>query len=92
MIDLGQKTHTRKTTAKTVWSLRETDRFGIISGMNEKVYFSVHFFIYIFTELRGFYAIFSNYIFTQMSDLGKICSKPRFRRGFRSKHKLPQSY
>jgi hypothetical protein len=36
MIDLGQKTHTRKI-EKTVWSLRETDRFGIISGMNEKV-------------------------------------------------------
>jgi predicted transcriptional regulator len=37
MIDLGQKTHTRKTTGKTVWSLREIDRFGIISGVNEKV-------------------------------------------------------
>ena len=37
MIDLGQKTYTRKTTGKTVWSLRETDRFGIISGVNEKV-------------------------------------------------------
>ena len=37
MIDLRQKTYTRKTTGKTVWSLRETDRFGIISGVNEKV-------------------------------------------------------
>ena len=36
MIDLGQKTHTRKT-GKTVWSLRETDRFSTICGVNEKV-------------------------------------------------------
>jgi hypothetical protein len=35
-IDLGQKTHTRKT-GKTVWSLRETDRFGIIYGVNGNV-------------------------------------------------------
>ena len=62
MIDLGQKTHTRKTTGKTVWSLRETDRFGIISDVHEKVYFSVHFFIFIFTELRGF-SLFSAVIF-----------------------------
>ena len=52
MIDLGQKTHTRKTTGKTVWSLRETDRFGIISGVNENVYFSVHFKKFILYKLR----------------------------------------
>ena len=60
MIDLGQKTHTRKTTGKTVWSLRETDRFGIISGVNEKVYFSVHFKKFILRKLRFlplFYAV-----------------------------------
>ena len=62
MIDLGRKTHARKTTGKTVWSLRETDKFGIISGVNEKVYFSVHFFVFIFTELRDF-SLFSAVIF-----------------------------
>ena len=59
MIDLGQKTHTRKA-GKTVWSLRETDRFGIISGVNEKVYFSVHFKKFIVYKLRfspQFYAV-----------------------------------
>jgi hypothetical protein len=58
-IDLGQKTHTRKT-GKTVWSLRETDRFGIICGVNEKVYFSVHFKKFILYKLRflpQFYAV-----------------------------------
>ena len=62
MIDLGRKTYTRKAIKKSAWSLRETDRFGIISGVNEKVYFSVHFFIFIFTELRGF-PLFSAIIF-----------------------------
>ena len=60
MIDLGRKTYTRKTTGKTVWSLRETDRFGIIYGVNEKVYFSVHFKKFILYELRflpQFYAV-----------------------------------
>ena len=37
MIDLGQKTHTRKTGKKSAWSLRETDRFGIIHGVHGKV-------------------------------------------------------
>ena len=46
MIDLGLKTHTRKAIKKSAWSLRETDRFGIIYGVNEKVYFSVHFFYF----------------------------------------------
>jgi hypothetical protein len=63
MIDLGQKTHTRKTTGKTVWSLRETDRFGIISGVNEKVYFSVHFKKFILYKLR-FLPQFSAVIFS----------------------------
>ena len=60
MIDLGQKTHTRKTGKKSAWSLRETDRFGIISGVNEKVYFSVHFKKFILYKLRfspQFYAV-----------------------------------
>jgi hypothetical protein len=60
MIDLGRKTYTRKTTGKTVWSLRETDQFGIISDVNEKVYFSVHFKKFILYKLRflpQFYAV-----------------------------------
>ena len=62
MIDLGQKTHTRKTTGKTVWSLRETDQFGIICDVNEKVYFSVHFEKIILCKLR-FLPLFSTVIF-----------------------------
>jgi predicted transcriptional regulator len=63
MIDLGQKTYTRKTGKKSAWSLRETDQFGIICDVNENVYFSVHFLIFIFTELRGF-SLFSAIIFS----------------------------
>ena len=60
MIDLGQKTHTRKAIKKSAWSLRETDRFGIIYGVHEKVYFSVHFKKFILYKLRflpQFYAV-----------------------------------
>ena len=60
MIDLGQKTYTRKATGKTAWSLRETDRFGIICDVNEKVYFFVHFKKFILYKLRFlplFYAV-----------------------------------
>ena len=61
MIDLGQKTYTRKA-IKSAWSLRETDRFGIISGVHEKVYFSVHFEKIILYKLR-FLPLFSAVIF-----------------------------
>ena len=88
MIDLGQKTHTRKTTGKTVWSLRETDRFGIICDVNEKVYFSVHFFIFIFTELRGF-PLFSAIIFSPKCPiLAKAVQNHVLGRGFGVKNKL----
>jgi hypothetical protein len=62
MIDLGQKTHTRKATGKTVWSLRETDRFDIIRGVNGNVYFSVHFEKIILCKLR-FLPLFYTVIF-----------------------------
>ena len=62
MIDLGQKTHTRKAIKKSAWSLRETDRFGIIYGVNEKVYFSVHFEKIILCKSR-FLPLFSAVIF-----------------------------
>ncbi len=61
MIDLGQKTHARKT-GKTVWSLRETDQFGIICGVHGKVYFSVHFEKIILCKSR-FLPLFSAVIF-----------------------------
>ena len=60
MIDLGQKTYTRKAIKKSAWSLRETDRFGIIHGVHGKVYFSVHFEKIILCKLRfspQFYAV-----------------------------------
>lgn len=83
MIDLRRKTYTRKAIKKSAWSLRETDQFGIIYGVNEKVYFSVHFEKFILCKLR-FLPQFSAVIFyPQMSGMGKIRSKPRFRRGFR---------
>ena len=92
MIDLGRKTHTRKAIKKSAWLLRETDRFGIICGVHEKVYFSVHFFIFIFTELRGF-PLFSAIIFLPKCPiLAKSVQNHVLGRGFRSKHKLPQSY
>ena len=92
MIDLGRKTYTRKAIKKSAWSLRETDQFGIIYGVNEKVYFSVHFFIFIFTELRGF-TIFSAIIFSPKCPIwAKSVQNHVLGYGFRSKHKLPQSY
>ena len=42
LLDLGWKSAPKKV-AKKSWSLRETDRFDIICGVNGKVYFSVHF-------------------------------------------------
>ena len=60
MIDLGPKTHTRKAIKKSAWSLRETDQFGIICDVHEKVYFSVHFEKIILCKLRFsllFYAV-----------------------------------
>ena len=60
MIDLGRKTYTRKAIKKSAWSLRETDQFGIICDVNEKVYFSVHFKKFILYKLRflpQFYAV-----------------------------------
>jgi hypothetical protein len=60
MIDLGRKMYTRKAMKKSAWSLRETDQFGIINSVNEKVYFSVHFKKFILYKLRfspQFYAV-----------------------------------
>ena len=37
MIDLGRKSASKKVAKKSIWSLRETDQFGIIYGVNEKV-------------------------------------------------------
>jgi hypothetical protein len=82
MIDLGQKTHTRKT-GKTVWSLRETDRFGIIHGVNEKVYFSVHFLIFIFTELRGFSLFSAIILYPKCPIRAKSVQNHVLGRGFR---------
>ena len=60
MIDLGRKTYTRKAGKKSAWSLRETDRFGIICGVHGNVYFSVHSKKIILCKLRflpQFYAV-----------------------------------
>jgi len=43
LLDLGRKSAVRKVAKKSSWSLRETDRYDIICGVNGKVYFSVHF-------------------------------------------------
>ena len=39
---------------KSSWSLRETDRFDIICGVNGNVYFSVHFEGFILRKIRHF--------------------------------------
>jgi hypothetical protein len=42
-LDLDRKTALNNVSKKSFWSLRETDRYDIICGVNGKVYFSVHF-------------------------------------------------
>ena len=43
LLDLGWKSASKKVAKKSSWSLRETDRYDIICGVDGKVYFSVHF-------------------------------------------------
>ena len=76
IIDLGRKTYTRKA-IKSAWSLLETDQFGIIYGVHEKVYFSVHFEKFILRKLRFlplFYAVIFllKYLLRQKSALNVI--------------------
>ena len=52
LLDLGRKSASKKVAKKSVWSLRETDRYDIIRGVNGKVYFSVHFEGFIFSKMR----------------------------------------
>ena len=92
MIDLGRKTYTRKAIKKSAWSLRETDQFGIIYGVHGKVYFSVHFEKIILCKSR-FLPLFSAVIFYPKCPVrAKSVQNHVLGRGFRSKHKLPQSY
>jgi predicted transcriptional regulator len=53
LLDLGRKSAPKKV-AKKSWSLRETDRFDIICGVNGNVYFSVHFEGFILRKIRYF--------------------------------------
>ena len=52
LLDLGRKSAVRKVAKKSSWSLRETDRFDIICGVNGNVYFSVHFEGFILYKSR----------------------------------------
>ena len=52
LLDLGRKSASKKVARKSFWSLRETDRFDIICGVNGKVYFSVHFEGFILRKIR----------------------------------------
>ena len=52
--DPGQKPVVKKVQKNSFWSLRETDRYDIICGVNEKVYFSVHFEGFILYKSRYF--------------------------------------
>jgi predicted transcriptional regulator len=54
LLDLGRKSTSKKVAKKSVWSLRETDRYDIICGVNENVYFSVHFKGFILRKIRYF--------------------------------------
>ncbi|MBR3822761.1 MAG: hypothetical protein IKJ37_14205, partial [Kiritimatiellae bacterium] len=54
LLDLGRKSAVRKVAKKSSWSLRETDRYDIICGVNGKVYFSVHFEGFILRKIRYF--------------------------------------
>ncbi len=44
----------KKVAKKSVWSLRETDRYDIICGVNGNVYFSVRFEGFILGKIRYF--------------------------------------
>ena len=52
LLDFGWKTAVRKVAKKSSWSLRETDRFDIICGVDGNVYFSVHFEGFILRKIR----------------------------------------
>ena len=54
LLDLGWKSTPKKVVRKSSWSLRETDRFDIICGVNGNVYFSVHFEGFILYKSRYF--------------------------------------
>ena len=51
-LDLERKTALNNVSKKSFWSLRETDRYDIICGVNGKVYFSVHFEGFILSKMR----------------------------------------
>jgi hypothetical protein len=52
LLYLGRKSAPKKVARKSSWSLRETDRFDIICGVNGNVYFSVHFEGFILRKIR----------------------------------------
>ena len=52
--DPGQKPVVKKVQKNSFWSLRETDRYDTICGVDEKVYFSVHFEGFILGKIRYF--------------------------------------
>jgi predicted transcriptional regulator len=52
LLDLGRKSASKKAAKKYSWSLRETDRYDIICGVNGNVYFSVHFEGFILRKIR----------------------------------------
>ncbi|MBP3406017.1 MAG: hypothetical protein J6N18_07960 [Kiritimatiellae bacterium] len=52
LLYLGRKSAVRKAAKKSSWSLRETDRYDIICGVNGNVYFSVHFEGFILYKSR----------------------------------------
>ena len=54
LLDLGRKSASKKSAKKSSWSLRETDRYDTICGVDEKVYFSVHFEGFILYKSRYF--------------------------------------
>jgi hypothetical protein len=92
LLDLGRKSASKKVAKKSSWSLRETDRYDIICGVNGNVYFSVHFEKIIFCKSR-FLPLFSAVIFYPKCPISaKSVQNHVLGHGFRSKHKLPQSY
>ena len=54
LLDFEWKSAPKKVARKSSWSLRETDRFDIICGVNGNVYFSVHFEGFILRKMRYF--------------------------------------
>ena len=50
--DPGQKPVVKKVQKNSFWSLRETDRYDIICGVNGNVYFSAHFKGFILYKSR----------------------------------------